>query len=118
MENPEAVTDSVNDAVTKALLEKIERLEAANAALKARLDSIATTNRIDLMLGQLRLHEGVLVYIGEDPGDFERFVKQHFGRDGLRHLFWLDQLPLSAEVRMAVRECLKGGYVHDAAANS
>ena len=53
---------------------------------------------VDTMLGQLRLREAVLLYVGRDVDSFEQQIAENFGSDVARavsnSLFVLDNVPV------------------------
>lgn len=106
--------DGTHEAIYDALIEKKNRLQARIKDLEQRLRN---TQRITLdTLGPLRLRQTILVYIGTEdtPQQFETKLVDDFGHDaaGLieRHLYYLEQSPLTVEVRDAIRDAyIQGG---------
>lgn len=103
----------VSDAVEAVLLEKIERLERANAVLQEEL-RLTRTESLSAMLGPLRLKEVVLLYLGDENRVqlSERLAKE-FGtaiaNEVTRHLFVLGASPLSDAQKLAVRTAANRG---------
>lgn len=101
-------------AIYDALIEKNNRLQAT---IKELEQSLRNAQRITLdTLGPLRLRQTILVYIGTEdtPQQFEAKLVDAFGLDaaGLieRHLYYLEQSPLTVEVRDAIRDAyIQGG---------
>ena len=64
---------STNELVLETLTEKIQRQERFITQLQADLE-IARLASVDNMLGQLRLREAVLLYVGQDADSFARQI--------------------------------------------
>ncbi len=75
-----------------------------NEALQASAESV---------IGQLRLREAVLLYVGNDLGKLEREIAKNYGSETaqavLRHVFDLDRAPLTQEQRDAIRVAIDHG---------
>ena len=97
---------STNDVVLETLTEKIQRQERFIAQLQADLEQ-ARQASVDTMLGQLRLREAVLLYVGQDADNFAQQIAENFGSDVARavsnSLFVLDNAPVPPEAREALR---------------
>ena len=103
---------STNDVVLETLTEKIQRQERFIAQLQADLEQ-ARQASVDTMLGQLRLREAVLLYVGQDADNFAQQIAENFGSDVARavsnSLFVLDNAPVPPEVRDAIRQATNHG---------
>lgn len=103
---------STNDVVLETLTEKIQRQDRFIAELQAELQQ-ARQASVDTMLGQFRLREAVLLYVGQDPGDFGRQIVENFGSEVARavsnSLFVLDNAPIPSEVRESLRKATNHG---------
>lgn len=103
---------STNDVVLETLTEKIQRQDRFIAELQAELQQ-ARQASVDAMLGQLRLREAVLLYVGQDADNFAQQIAEAFGSDVARavsnSLFVLDNAPVSSEVRDAIRKATNQG---------
>lgn len=103
---------STNDVVLETLTEKIQRQERFIAQLQADLEQ-ARQASVDTMLGQLRLREAVLLYVGQDADNFTQQIAENFGSDVARavsnSLFVLDNAPVPAEAREALRAATNHG---------
>ncbi len=101
-----------NDVVIETLAEKIRRQDRYIAQLQADLKQ-AQRSSIDSLLGQLRLREAVLLYVGQDAAKFAQQIVEAFGTDVEQtvsnSLFVLDNAPVPPEVRDSIREATKGG---------
>ena len=102
-----------NDVLLEALTEKIQRQERFIAELQAELQ-LARQGSVETMLGQLRLREAVLLYVGRDADKLIRDLDAEFrGHDAVRavsnSLFVLDNAPVPAEVREALRKATDRG---------
>lgn len=97
---------STNDVVLETLTEKIQRQERFIAQLQADLEQ-ARQASVDTMLGQLRLREAVLLYVGQDADNFAQQIAENFGSEIARavsaSLFVLDNAPVQPEAREALR---------------
>jgi hypothetical protein len=96
-----------DDVVLDTLAEKIQRQDRFIAQLQADLE-VARQASVDRMLGQLRLREAVLLYVGQDADNFAQQIAENFGRDVARavtnSLFVLDNAPVPPEAREAFRK--------------
>ncbi len=63
--------------VEQALTEKIQRQDQFIAELQAELQR-AREASVDAMLGQIRLREAVLLYVGRDANNFTEQIAQKF----------------------------------------
>ena len=103
---------SANDVVLETLTERIQRQDRFIAQLLAHLEQTRQA-AVDKMLGQLRLREAVLLYVGQDVRGFELQIAERFGSDVARavvsSLFILDNAPVPPTVREAIRNALKHG---------
>ena len=103
---------STNDVVLETLTEKIQRQERFIAQLQADLEQ-ARRASVDTMLGQLRLREAVLLYVGQDADNFAQQLAENFGSDIARavsnSMFVLDNAPVSSEAREAIRKASNRG---------
>lgn len=103
---------STNDVVLETLTEKIQRQDRFIAELQAELQR-ARQASVDAMLGQLRLREAVLLYVGKDPDDFAQQIAENFGSEVARavsaSLFVLDNAPVPPEAREAIRQATNHG---------
>ena len=103
---------SSGDVVIETLTEKIQRQDRFIAQLQADLE-IARQASVDNMLGQLRLREAVLLYVGQDADSFARQIAESFGGDVARavsnSLFVLDNAPVPTEAREALRAATNYG---------
>ncbi len=103
---------STNDVVLETLTEKVQRHERFIAQLQADLEA-ARQASVDSMLGQLRLREAVLLYVGQDADNFTRQIAENFGGDVARavsnSLFVLDNAPVPSEVRESIRKATNHG---------
>lgn len=98
--------------VEQTLVEKIQRQERFIAQLQADLEQ-ARRASVDTMLGQLRLREAVLLYVGQDADTLVQQIAENFGGDVARavsnSLFVLDNAPVSSEAREAIRKATNRG---------
>ncbi len=64
-------------------------------------------------VGQLRLREAVLVYVGQDVDNFAQQIAENFGDEVARtvstSLFALDNAPVPPEAREAIRKATNHG---------
>ena len=109
------MVSEVEIAVRTALVEKIQRQDRFIAELQAELQQ-ARQASVDAMLGQLRLREAVLLYVGQDADNFTQQIAETFGSDVARavsnSLFVLDNAPVPPEVREAIRNATNHGVNH------
>lgn len=105
-------TNPTVDAVLKTLTEKIHRQERFIAELQADLER-ARQASVGTMLGQFRLREAVLLYVGRDVDSFEQQIAENFGSDVARavsnSLFVLDNAPVPTEAREVLRTATNHG---------
>ena len=103
---------STNDVVLETLTEKIQRQERFIAQLQADLEQ-ARQASVDTMLGQLRLREAVLLYVGHDADNLAQQIAENFGSEVARavsgSLFVLDNAPIPPEVRETIRKATNHG---------
>lgn len=103
---------STNDVVLETLTEKIQRQDRFIAELQAELLR-ARQASVDTMLGQLRLREAVLLYVGQDADNFAQQIAENFGSDVAKavsnSLFVLDNAPVPPETREAIRKVANHG---------
>jgi len=101
-----------DDVVLEALTEKIQRQDRLIAQLQADLEQ-ARQASIGVMLGQLRLREAVLLYVGQEADSFAHELTETFGSEVARavsnSLFVLDNAPVTPEAREAVRKAVNHG---------
>ncbi|MCD5327898.1 hypothetical protein ACFFU8_09310 [Chromobacterium piscinae] len=101
-----------NDVVLETLTEKIQRQDRYIVELQAKLLQ-ARQAAVGNMLGQLRLREAVLLYVGQNADNFEREIAENFGREVAQEvsvsLFVLDNAPVSPEVRETFRKATNHG---------
>lgn len=106
------MTISGNDLVLEALTEKIQRQDCFIAYLQAELQR-ARQASVETMLGQLRLREAVLLYVGQDVEIFAQQIAENFGDEVARivsaDLFVLSNAPVSPEAREAIRTATNYG---------
>lgn len=101
------------DAVVEQVLtEKIQRQDRFIAELQAELQQTRQAS-VETMLGQLRLREAVLLYVGQDADNFTQQIAEKFGGEVARavsgSLFVLDNAPVPPEVREAIRNATNHG---------
>lgn len=103
---------TIDDTVLEALTEKIQRQDRFIAALQAELQE-AREASVETIFGQLRLREAVLLYVGRDADNFVPQIAECFGSNVARAvstaLFVLDNAPVPAEAREAIREATNHG---------
>lgn len=101
-----------NDIVLETLTEKIQRQDRFIAQLQSDLEQ-AREASVVRMLGQLRLHEAVLLYVGQDANNFGQQIAEKFGGDVARavsnSLFVLDNAPVPPEMRESIRKATNHG---------
>lgn len=102
----------MDTVLEQALTEKIQRQDRFIAELQAELQR-ARQASVDTMLGHLRLREAVLLYVGQDTDNFAQQIAETFGSDVARavstSLFVLDNAPVPAEAREAIRKATNHG---------
>ena len=105
-------SEIANAVVETALIEKIQRLEQFVVQLQTELQRAREVS-VDTMLGQLRLREAVLLYVGRDAKSFTQQIAETFGSDVARavsnSLFVLDNAPVPSEAREAIRKATNHG---------
>lgn len=98
--------------VEQALTEKIQRQDRFITELQAELQRARQTS-VETMLGQLRLREAVLLYVGQDADNFTQQIAEKFGGDVARavsgSLFVLDNAPVPSGVQEALRTACDHG---------
>lgn len=103
---------SSNEVVVETLTEKIQRQERFIAQLQSDLEQ-ARRASVTTMLGQLRLREAVLLYVGQDADNFAQQIAENFGGEVARavsnSLFVLDNAPVPPETRKALRAACNHG---------
>lgn len=103
---------STNEVVLETLTEKIQRQERFIAQLQADVEE-ARQASVDRMLGQLRLREAVLLYVGQDADNFAQQLAENFGSDIAQavsnSLFVLNNAPVSSEARESIRKATNHG---------
>lgn len=101
-----------DDVVLDTLAEKIQRQDRFIAQLQADLE-VARQASVDRMLGQLRMREAVLLYVGQDADNFAQQIAENFGGEVARavsnSLFVLDNAPVPSEAREAIRKATNHG---------
>lgn len=102
----------LDETVTTTLTEKIQRQERFINELQEELRQ-ARSASIETMLGQLRLREAVLLYVGQDTDNLTQQLAQEFGIEVARavsaSLFVLDNAPVSVDARNALRAACNHG---------
>ncbi len=101
------------DAVAAALVEKIQHQARRIAELEEEL-RVARGASLHAMLGQLRARQAILLYVGTDHADaFMQEIAEKFGSEVAssvsNSLFVLDNAPVPASVRDALRSASKQG---------
>lgn len=103
---------STSDVVLDTLTEKIQRQDRFIAELQAELQQ-ARESSIARMLGQFRLREAVLLYVGQDADTFIEQFNMNFGSEVTKalsnNLFVLNNAPVAPEVREAIRTATNHG---------
>lgn len=94
------------------LVQKIEALERTVSRLQTELHE-ARESSIHNMVGQLRLHEAVLLYVGPDVTTFVEQLEQEYGNDTASriasNLFNLHTAPVSQYTRDAMSRAINHG---------
>ncbi len=102
----------IKDVVLETLTEKIQRQDRFIADLQAELQLVRQAS-VDAMLGQFRLREAVLLYVGHDADNFAQQIAENFGSDVARaasnSLFVLDNAPVPLDAREAIRKAANHG---------
>lgn len=101
------------EAITERVLcQKIERLERDLEQMHARLQEARQESFVS-MIGSLRLHETVLLYVGTDLAQLQAQLPQEYGPDAARrineHLFNLNAAPLSQDCLHAMQKAFNHG---------
>lgn len=101
------------EAITERVLcQKIQRLERDLEQLHAQLEE-ARQQSFGGMIGTLRLHQTVLVYVGTDLGQLQAQLPQEFGPEAARrignHLFNLNAAPVSQDCLHAMHKAFNRG---------
>lgn len=103
---------SSNDVALEALVEKIQLQDRHIAQLQADLKQ-ARQNSVTGLLGQLRMREALLLYVGQDAENFAQQITENFGSDVARavsnSLFVLNNAPVPEEVCEAIRTATNHG---------
>lgn len=103
---------SSGDVILESLAQRIRRQDRLIEQLQADLDQ-ARKASVDVMLGQLRLREAVLLYVGRDADNLVQQLSEAFGseiaRAVLNSVFVLDNAPVTGEVREAMRKATYHG---------
>ena len=98
--------------VEQALTEKIQRQQRFIDELQEELRQ-ARSSSTESMLGQLRLREAVLLYVGQDVNNFMQQIAQAFGSEVASSvsasLFVLDNAPVPPDVRDTLRAACNHG---------
>lgn len=99
--------------IHQALAEKVQRQERFIAQLQGELERARETS-VERVLGQLRLREAVLIYVGRDLQKLLRDMDEEFcGHEAVRavtnSLFVLDNAPVPVDVREAIRDATNHG---------
>lgn len=102
-----------NDAVAAVLVEKIQHQARRIAELEDEL-RVERGRSLHAMLGQLRARQAILLYVGTGHADdFIRQIAEEFGSEVAssvsNSLFVLDNAPVPASVRDALRSATKHG---------
>jgi hypothetical protein len=98
--------------VEQALTEKIQRQQRFIDELEEELRQ-ARRSSVEMMLGELRLREAILLYVGQDANNFVQQIAQAFGSavagSVSASLFMLDNAPVPPDVRDALRAACHHG---------
>lgn len=101
-----------NDVVAETLVERIQRQQRLIDELRSELQDVREASVVT-MLGQLRLREALLLYVGQDTDTFVKQLAENFGSDIARavsnSLFVLENAPVSRECREAIRQAANHG---------
>lgn len=96
----------------EALIEKIRGQDRLISLLQDDLERSRQAS-VNTMLGQLRLREAVLLYVGQDADSFAQQLTENFGSDVARavtnSLFVLNNAPVPPEAREAFRKATNHG---------
>lgn len=103
----------MNGVIEQAVDEKIKGLENRIKQLESEL-ALARQASLNPMLGNLRLHGAILLYLGDKlKEEFGADLEQRFGsdiaRDSVRHLFSINNAPVTDECRAELRTALNNG---------
>lgn len=111
-DEPRLAAMSTHDVVLATLIEKIQRQERFIAKLQTDLEQVKQAS-LDNMLGELRLREAVLLYVGQDQENFQQEFAETFGSElslaVSNSLFVLDNAPVPSEVRESIRKATNHG---------
>jgi len=94
---------------------EVELVEGSPGAIRQLQDDLERTRQasVNTMLGQLRLREAVLLYVGQDADSFAQQLTENFGSDVARavtnSLFVLNNAPVPPEAREAFRKATNHG---------
>jgi hypothetical protein len=103
---------TVDVVVNKSLTDTIIRLENRVKSLEAEL-SLAREQSLEPALAYLRMHQVVFVSFGETPDELWEKLAKVYGSDYahalMRHLFFLDNAPLSLEQRLDFKKAFNNG---------
>lgn len=109
------MSDSVNTAVLETMAEQIQQQKFIITQQQAELERLKRLS-VEHVLGQLRLREALLLYVGDDASTFSEQLAQAFGSEGQdivravsNQLFILDRAPVSPDVREAIRKAVNYG---------
>lgn len=103
---------NVSIVVSKLLTDTITRLENRVKYLEAELN-LAREQSLESTLGYLRLHQVVFVSFGQNPDELWETLAKNYGADYahilMRHLFFLDNAPLSIKQKSDLKTAFNGG---------
>ncbi|GKS87020.1 hypothetical protein AVMA1855_22730 [Acidovorax sp. SUPP1855] len=103
---------AANEVMLGTFIEKIRRQDLLIAQLQAELQR-AQQASADTLLGQLRLREALLLYVGQHADDFAKQIAGNFSDDVARavsnSLFVLDNAPIPRDAREAIRKATNHG---------
>jgi hypothetical protein len=109
---PNEDTNDVDVVVNKALTDSITRLENRVKLLEAELN-LAREQSLESTLGHLRMHQVVFVSFGQNPDALWNTLATVYGSDYtntlMRHLFFLDNAPLSIEQKLDIKKAFNSG---------
>lgn len=99
-------------SVEEVLIELIQKLERQVALLEVELEGARSTS-VESMLGELRMREAILLYVGESTDQFVQSIEEALGSKAalkiLQFIFFLDRAPVNPNVRQALREACNHG---------
>ena len=108
----EGMSEPANAIVERTLTETVQRQERLIQQLTEELRQARNVSPRTL-LGQLRLRETILLYVGNDGMKLTADLTECFGHDAMRdvsnYLFVLDNAPVSADVKDAIRKATNHG---------